>query len=102
MNPLHRNYKHTEAVKFLQELIGEDSEAVHSSVVVSPRAEIKFQVPNNVMNTDLVGDYINRFYQPSFNDEQLRQFSARLNMALSSRKVLTKMHLAKDRAGVKG
>ncbi|WP_051219990.1 nuclease-related domain-containing protein [Rheinheimera baltica] len=102
MNPLRQNYKHTEAVKHLLGLNGKDTEAVHSVVAFSQRAEFKFQIPANVMYTDLVGDYINRFNQPCFSDEQLRQFSSRLNMALSSRKVLTKMHLAQVKAEVKG
>jgi hypothetical protein len=101
MNPLHQNYKHTEAVKHLLGLSGKDSEAVHSVVAFSQRAEFKSQIPQNVMYIDLVGDYLQQFYQPFFSDEQLRQFSARLNMALSSRKGLSKKHLAQVRAEVK-
>ncbi|MDP5137794.1 nuclease-related domain-containing protein [Rheinheimera baltica] len=102
MNPLRQNYKHTEAVKHLLGLNGKDTEAVHSVVAFSQRAEFKSQIPKNVMYIDLVGDYLQQFYLPCFGDEQIRQFSARLNMALSSRKVLTKMHLAQVKAEVKG
>ncbi|HEY0921790.1 hypothetical protein [Rheinheimera pacifica] len=66
---------------------------MHSIVAFSLRAEFKFQIPANVKYTDLVGDYINRFTQPCFSDEQLRQFSARLNMANAGKKVLRKLHM---------
>ncbi|MEH8019071.1 NERD domain-containing protein [Rheinheimera muenzenbergensis] len=97
MNPLHQNYKHTEEVKQLLGLSGQDGDSVHSIVAFSLRAQFKFQIPQNVMYTDLVGDYINRFYQPCFSDDQLRQFSARLNMAKAGKKVLSKLHLAQVR-----
>lgn len=92
MNPLHQNYKHTQAVKQLLGLSGKDGDSVYSIVAFSLRAEFKFQIPANVKYTDLVGDYINRFTQPCFSDEQLRQFSARLNMAKAGKKVLRKLH----------
>lgn len=97
MNPLHQNYKHTQAVKQLLGLSGKDDDSVYSIVAFSLRAEFKFQIPANVMYTDLVGDYINRFTQPCFSDDQLRQFSARLNMAKAGKKVLSKLHLAQVR-----
>jgi hypothetical protein len=97
MNPLHQNYKHTEAVKQLLGLIGKDGDSVHSIIAFSLHAEFKFQIPANVMYTELVGDYINRFTQPCFNDDQLRQFSARLNMAKAGKKALSKLHLAQVR-----
>ena len=93
MNPLHQNYKHTQAVKQLLGLNGQHGDTVHSIVAFSLRAEFKFPMPQNVMYTDLVGDYINRFTQSSFSDEQLRQFSARLNMAKAGKKVLRKLHM---------
>ena len=94
MNPLHQNYKHTEAIKHVLGLNGKDSDAVHSIVAFSQRAEFKTQIPQNVMYIDLVGDYLQQFYQPCFDDEQMRQFTARLNLALASRKALSKLHLA--------
>jgi hypothetical protein len=63
MNPLRQNFKHTEAVKQLLGLSSKDSGSVHSIVAFSLRAEFKFQIPANVMYTELVGDYINRFTQ---------------------------------------
>ncbi|MCB5213585.1 NERD domain-containing protein [Rheinheimera aquimaris] len=94
MNPLHQNYKHTEAIKHVLGLNGKDSDAVHSIVAFSQRAEFNSQIPQNVMYIDLVGDYLQQFYQPCFDDEQVRQFTARLNFALASRKALSKLHLA--------
>ncbi|KUM53297.1 nuclease-related domain-containing protein [Rheinheimera sp. EpRS3] len=93
MNPLHQNYKHTEAVKQLLGLSSKDSGSVHPIVAFSLRAEFKFQIPANVMYTELVGDYINRFNQLCFSDDQQRQFSARLNMAKAGKKVLRKLHM---------
>lgn len=74
-------------------LTGKGDDRLHSIVAFSLRAEFKFQIPANVKYTDLVGDYINRFTQPCFSDEQLRQFSARLNMANAGKKVLRKLHM---------
>ncbi|WP_134052213.1 MULTISPECIES: nuclease-related domain-containing protein [Rheinheimera] len=94
MNPLHQNYKHTEAIKHVLGLNGKDNDAVHSIVAFSQRAEFKTHIPLNVMYIDLVGDYLQQFYQPCFDDGQVRQFTARLNLALASRKALSKLHLA--------
>lgn len=98
MNPLHQNYKHTEAIKHVLGLNAKDSGAVHSIVAFSQRAEFKSQIPLNVMYIDLVGDYLQQFYQPCFDDEQVRQFTARLNLALASKKALSKLHLAQLKA----
>lgn len=93
-NPLHQNYKHTEAVKHLLELSPATSnEQVHSVVAFSLRAEFKTRMPANVIFIELVGDYLQQFTQPCFSDEQLRQIAARLNMAADSRKVLSKLHM---------
>lgn len=93
MNPLHQNYKHTQAVKQLLGLTGKEADSVQSIVAFGRHAEFKFQIPPNVMYTSLVGDYINGFYQPCFTDEQLRMFGARLNMAKAGKKVLRKLHM---------
>lgn len=93
MNPLHQNYKHTEAVKQLLGLTGTHSAVVQSIVAFSVRADFKFQIPPNVMYSGLVADYIKGFYQQCLSDEQLRQFGARLNMAKASKKVLRKLHM---------
>ncbi|MEO3877163.1 nuclease-related domain-containing protein [Rheinheimera fenheensis] len=93
MNPLHQNYKHTQAVKQLLGLTGKEADSVQSIVAFGRHAEFKFQIPPNVMYTSLVGDYINEFYQPCFSDEQIRMFSARLNMAKAGKKVLRKLHM---------
>jgi len=93
MNPLHQNYKHTQAVKQLLGLTGKEAASVQSIVAFGRHAEFKFQIPPNVMYTSLVGDYINGFYQPCLTDEQLRMFSARLNMAKAGKKLLRKLHM---------
>ena len=93
-NPLHQNYKHTEAVKYLLDLNPASStEQVHSVVAFSLRAEFKTRMPANVIFIELIGDYLQQFTEPCFSDEQLRQFAARLNMAADSKKVLSKLHM---------
>ncbi|MBU1312053.1 MAG: NERD domain-containing protein [Gammaproteobacteria bacterium] len=98
MNPLRQNYKHTEAVKHVLGLTADDAGKVHPLVVFSPRAAFKTPMPDNVLHLDQTGDYINQYYQQCFSDEQLRQFSARLNIAATSRKALSKLHLEQVKA----
>jgi hypothetical protein len=98
MNPLHQNYKHTEAVKHLLGLSGADCEAVHSVVAFSQRAGFKTALPENVMYIHQVADYLQQFYQLCFTDEQLRQFSARLNIASTRSNAQNKLHLEQVKA----
>ena len=98
MNPLRQNYKHTEAVKHVLGLTADDASKVHSLVVFSPRAAFKTPMPDNVLHIAQAGDYINQYYQLCFSDEQLRQFSARLNIAATSSKALSKLHLKQVKA----
>ena len=98
MNPLRQNYKHTEAVKHVLGLTADDAGKVHPLVVFSPRAAFKTPMPDNVLHIDQTADYINQYYQQCFSDEQLRQFSARLNIAAISRKALSKLHLEQVKA----
>jgi len=55
-------------------------------------------MPANVLHIAQAGDYINQYYQLCFNDEQLRQFSAWLNIAATSSKALSKLHLEQVKA----
>lgn len=97
MNPLRQNFKHTEAVKHTLELDKANAGKVHSIVAFGSRAEFKTPLPANVMHIAQVADYLQQFYQPCFSDDELRQFSAKLNIAVTSRKVLSKLHLAQVR-----
>jgi hypothetical protein len=101
-NPLQQNQKHTGAVKFTLGIGLQDGKQVQSVVAFSDRGEFKTPLPAQVCYIRQVVAYIQQYTQPCFSDKQLRQFSARLNMALSSRKVLTRMHLAQVKAKVKG
>lgn len=98
MNPLRQNYKHTQAVKHVLGLTADDASKVHSLVVFSPRAAFKTPMPTNVLHIAQAGDYINQYYQLCFSDEQLRQFSSRLNIAATSSKALGKLHLEQVKA----
>ena len=98
MNPLRQNYKHTETVKHALGLTADDASKVHSQVVFSPRAEFKTPMPANVLHIAQAADYINQYYQLCFSDEQLRQFSARFNIAATSSKALSKLHLEQVKA----
>ena len=54
-------------------------------------------MPTNVLHINQSVDYINQYYQLYFSDEQLSQFSARLNIATSS-KALGKLYLEQVKA----
>lgn len=97
MNPLRQNFKHAEAVKHVLGLDKTNADKVRSIVAFGPRAEFKTPLPKNVMHIDQVADYLQQFYQPCFSDDELRQFSARLNIAVTSSKALSKLHLAQVR-----
>ena len=97
MNPLRQNFKHTEAIKHVLGLAKAGVDKVHSIVAFGPRAEFKTLLPANVMHIDQVANYLQQFYQPCFSDDELRQFNVRLNLAVSSRKALSKLHLAQVR-----
>lgn len=99
MNPLRQNYKHTEAVKHALGLTADDASKVHSLVVFSSRAEFKTPMPANVLHIAQAADYINQYYQICFSDAQLRQFSARLNIAATSSKALSELHLEQLKTG---
>ena len=92
-NPLQQNSKHTGAVKFALGLSLQDSRLVQSIVAFSDRAELKTPLPAQVCYIRQVAACIQHFKQPCFSDMQLRQFSARLNIAADNKKVLRKRHL---------
>ncbi|SNY50092.1 Nuclease-related domain-containing protein [Arsukibacterium tuosuense] len=92
-NPLHQNSKHTAAVKFALGISLHDSKQVHSIVAFSDRAELRTSLPAQVCYIRQVAAYIQQFTQPCFSDEQLRQFTARLNIMASKQRNLRKVHL---------
>lgn len=91
-NPLRQNYKHTEAVKFALGLTPQESGQVHSVVAFSARAELKTVLPTNVCFIQQVPDFIQQFTQPCFSDEQVRQFSAKLNVIASTKSAMRRAH----------
>lgn len=100
--PLHQNLKRTAAVKFTLGIGMQDGKQVHSVVAFSDRAEFKTPLPAQVCYIRQVAAYLQQFTQSCFSDMQLRQFTARFNMAQRDRKILTKKHLSHMRSGTAG
>ncbi|MBU1311506.1 MAG: NERD domain-containing protein [Gammaproteobacteria bacterium] len=84
MNPLHQNFKNTEAVKQLLRILAYDaSEQLHSVVAFSRVAQIESAMPANITYVDQVSTYINQFTQPCLTDEQFNRYAALLTQASS-------------------
>lgn len=82
MNPLHQNFKNTEAVRHLLQLLAFDaSEQLHSVVAFSRVAQIKTAMPANITYVDEVSTYIGQFTQPCLNEEQVQRYAALLTQA---------------------
>ena len=84
MNPLHQNFKNTEAVRNLLQISAYDAtEQLHSVVAFSRVARFETPMPANVDYVDGISAYLKRFTQPCLNDEQLSRFAAILQQASS-------------------
>ena len=82
MNPLHQNFKNTEAVRYLLQLQAYDAnEQLHSVVAFSRVAQIKTAMPANITYVDKVSNYLSQFTQPCLNEEQLERYAALLTQA---------------------
>ncbi|MDX5405444.1 MAG: NERD domain-containing protein [Chromatiaceae bacterium] len=82
MNPLHQNFKNTEAVRNLLQLSAYDAtEQLHSVVAFNRVASFASAMPANVCYVDGVAAFIKSFTQPCLTDEQLQRFAAVLKQA---------------------
>ena len=82
MNPLHQNFKNTEAVRNLLQISAYDAtEQLHSVVAFSRVARFETPMPANVDYVDGISAYLKQFTQPCLNDEQLNRFAAILQQA---------------------
>ena len=82
MNPLHQNFKNTEAVRNLLQLSAYDAtEQLHSVVAFNRVASFASAMPVNVCYVDGVAAFIKSFTQPCLTDEQLQRFAAVLKQA---------------------
>lgn len=82
MNPLHQNFKNTEAVRNLLQLSAYDAtEQLHSVVAFNRVASFESATPVNVCYVDGVAAFIKSFTQPCLTDEQLQRFAAVLKQA---------------------
>ncbi|MBI2358572.1 MAG: NERD domain-containing protein [Deltaproteobacteria bacterium] len=73
-NPLHQNYRHAKA---LAEHLQIDDNKIHSIVFFIGDAELKTELPSNVMTSGL-SDYIKQFDQVVFTDTELVRFEHEL------------------------
>ena len=84
MNPLHQNFKNTEAVKHLLQLRGtEVMEHMHSVIAFTRLAHFDTAIAENVTFLDDVAGYINRFNEPVISETQYERFAALLQQAES-------------------
>ncbi len=82
MNPLHQNFKNTEAVRNLLQMSAYDAtEQLHSVVAFNRVARFESAMPVNVCYVDGVAAFIKSFTQPCLTDEQLQRFAAVLKQA---------------------
>ncbi len=88
-NPLHQNYRHTKA---LAEHLKVDSSKVHSVVFFIGDAELKTNLPANVMTSGL-SDYIKQFDRVVFSDIELTQLEQQLSR-LHSASLSTREHVS--------
>lgn len=82
MNPLHQNFKNTEAVRNLLQLSAYDAtEQLYSVVAFNRVARFESAMPANVCYVDGVAAFIKSVTQPRLTDEQLQRFAAVLKQA---------------------
>jgi hypothetical protein len=88
-NPLHQNYRH---VKALSEHLNVEPAEIHSIVFFIGDAELKSDLPCNVMTTGLSA-YIEQFDRVVFQDAELVRLEQKLAM-LRSESAPTSEHVA--------
>lgn len=88
-NPLHQNYRH---VKALSEYLDLDPSQIYSIVFFIGDAELKTDLPPNVMASGLSG-YIKQFDRVAFQDAELVRLEQKL-MQLRSKSTSTREHVS--------
>ena len=84
MNPLHQNFKNTEAVKHLLQLRGtEVMEHMHSVIAFTRLARFDAAIAENVTFIDDVATYISRFNEAVISETEFARFAAQLRQAES-------------------
>ena len=85
MNPLHQNFKNTEAVRHFLQIKPAGMEQLFSVVAFSRLVKFGTQMPAHLCYLDKVSDYIRQFNEPCFDAEQLTRFQALLLQASKGR-----------------
>jgi hypothetical protein len=88
-NPLHQNYLHT---KTMSEHLKIDSSKIYSVVFFCGDAELKTNMPANVMTSGL-SNYIKKFNNILFSDNELNHLEQQL-LILKDNQVSTKDHVS--------
>jgi len=89
-NPLHQNYKHTEA---LAQSLNIDHNRIHSVVFfIGDDVELKGDFPPNVLSSGL-SSYIKRFNEILFSDTELFSLERRLKQFQEGNMISRKQHI---------
>ena len=81
MNPLHQNFKNTEAVRHYLQIKPAGMEQLFSVVAFSRLVKFGNEMPAHLCYIDKVSDYVRQFNEPCFVAEQLTRFKALLHKA---------------------
>lgn len=85
-NPLHQNYKH---VKTLESLLGIEGNKLHSVVVFIGDSSFKTEMPENVTYARGCIEYIKKFNEVVFSDDEHNQIIERLEHIKLKRGIVT-------------
>lgn len=89
-NPLHQNYKHTQA---LAQLLDIDHNKIHSVVFfIGDDVELNGDLPSNVLSSGL-SDYIKEFNEILFSDAELFSLERRLKQFQEGNTISSKQHI---------
>jgi hypothetical protein len=92
-NPLHQNYGHT---KVLAEHLQVDHSRVHSIVFFIGEAELKTELPSNVMTSGL-SDYVDQFHAVVFSATEMAWIEDELSRLENGSSASTREHIANVR-----
>ena len=95
-NPLHQNYKHTQAV---HQCLGVDEAVVYSVVNFNNEGKFKTPMPDNVTRGPSFTDYIKTFTEEVMDDNQIQEIETLLESTMLERSRETdRKHIAHVKA----
>jgi len=88
-NPLRQNYKH---VKALEAILSIPAEHIHSVIVFVGNCKLKTKMPDNVTYGNGYSRYINSFFMPIFNEQQVQDMISDIEYARYAPSLTTNRH----------